>query len=194
MRKLSKGKEKSMRREKLLFVITVLVIAGFFTGFVMAGCANNARTGALAGSGIGALAGQVIGHDTTSTLIGAGIGLGTGYIIGNEMDKKKAAEQKVARTFAPLGGTTWKIVSISPANKVPKFTSKTVMFRDDGKVVTTTVYPNKSKDVTTENYRVTGNTLIVNRRGYLTNYKFSISGNTMVATAQNLKITLKRLK
>jgi outer membrane lipoprotein SlyB len=183
-----------MLRKRGLFVVAVFFVVGCFMGLGFVGCANNARTGALAGSGIGALAGQVIGHDTTSTLIGAGIGLGTGYIIGNEMDKKKAAEQKVARTFAPLGGTTWKIVSISPANKVPKFVSKTVMFRDDGQVVTTTVYPNKSKDVSTENYRVTGNTLIVNRRGYLTNYKFNINGNTMVATAQNLKITLKRLK
>ncbi len=172
----------------VFLVLACFLIASF------AGCSSKAGTGALAGSGIGALAGQIIGHDTTSTLIGAGIGTGAGYIIGNEMDKKKAAQQQVAKTFAPLGGTTWKVVSITPANKAPKFASKTVVFRNDGKVVTTTVYPNKSKDVTTENYRVTGDTLIINRRGYLVNYKFNIKGNTMVATAQNVKITLKRLK
>ncbi len=182
-----------MLRKKDAATVIVIAVACFTVAFA-AGCSSKTGTGALAGSGIGALAGQVIGHDTTSTLIGAGIGTGVGYIIGNEMDKKEAAQKKVKATFAPLGGTTWKIVSIKPANKVPKFTSKTVAFQNDGKVVTTTVYPNKSKDVTTENYRVTGDTLIVNRRGYLVNYKFRINGNTMVATAQNLKITLKRMK
>ncbi|RTZ89425.1 MAG: hypothetical protein DSY91_07810 [Deltaproteobacteria bacterium] len=157
------------------------------------GCANNARTGALAGSGIGALTGQIIGHDTTSTLIGAGIGLGAGYIIGNEMDKSKAAKKQLKATYAPLGGTKWQVVSITPANKVPKYSSKIVSFQNDGKVITNTVYPNKSKDVTTENYRVTGNTLIVNHRGYLINYKFSINGNTMTCQADKVKIVLKRL-
>ena len=182
-----------VRGNRGLTVGILLVLVCFLVSFAV-GCSSKAGTGAIAGSGIGALAGQIIGHDTTSTLIGAGIGTGVGYIIGNEMDKKEAAQRQVAKTFAPLGGTTWKIVSITPANKVPKFASKTVVFQNDGKVVTTTVYPNKSKDVTTENYRVTGNTLIINRRGYLVNYKFNIKGNKMVATAQNVKITLKRLK
>jgi outer membrane lipoprotein SlyB len=59
----------------------------------MPGCATEARTGGLAGAGIGALAGQAIGHDTESTLIGAAIGGAAGYIIGNERDKMKQQPQ-----------------------------------------------------------------------------------------------------
>ncbi len=172
----------------------IFIVLACFSAFFAVGCATQARTGALTGSGIGALAGQIIGHNTTSTLIGAGIGTGIGYVIGNEMDKSKAAKQKIAKTYAPLGGTSWKVVSIVPAKKVPKFTSKIVEFRNDGHVVTTTVYPDKSKDVTNENYRVTGNTLIVNRKGYLVNYKYQINGSTMVARADKIRVTLKRLK
>lgn len=58
------------------------------------GCANDAQTGTLAGAGIGALAGQAIGGNTGATLIGAGAGAVGGYIIGNEMDKKKAQNQR----------------------------------------------------------------------------------------------------
>jgi len=58
-----------------------------------AGCENDAQTGALVGTGIGALAGQAIGRDTEGTLIGAAVGGGAGYVIGNERDKKKAAGQ-----------------------------------------------------------------------------------------------------
>ncbi len=55
---------------------------------LLSGC-NDAQAGALLGAGLGALAGQAIGHDTEATLIGAAIGTGAGYIIGNESDKAK---------------------------------------------------------------------------------------------------------
>ena len=58
------------------------------------GCATDAQTGTLAGAGIGALAGQAIGGNTGSTLIGAGVGAGAGYLVGNEMDKKKAQDDR----------------------------------------------------------------------------------------------------
>ncbi len=41
----------------------------------LGGC-NDAQAGALLGAGIGALAGQAIGHDTGSTLIGTAVGAG----------------------------------------------------------------------------------------------------------------------
>lgn len=172
---------------------TVLAMGGFVITLFMMGCATKAGTGALAGSGLGALTGQIIGKDTKSTLIGAGIGAGVGYVIGNERDKTLAAENKVKETFAPLGGTKWRVVSIKPANKVPKFTSKIVEFRNDGRLITTTTYPDKSRDVSTESYRVTGSTLIVNRRGYIINYKFKIQGTTLTARANNVIIILRRL-
>jgi uncharacterized protein YcfJ len=54
----------------------------------LGGC-NDAQSGALLGAGIGALAGQAIGHDTKSTVIGTAVGAGAGYVIGNESDKAK---------------------------------------------------------------------------------------------------------
>lgn len=57
------------------------------------GCANDAQSGALLGAGLGALAGQALGHDSEATAIGAGIGAGAGYIVGNESDKAKARDR-----------------------------------------------------------------------------------------------------
>lgn len=67
--------------------LAALGLAGMLA--VIAGCQNDAQTGALIGAGVGALAGQAIGGDTGGTLIGAGVGGGLGYIIGNESDKSK---------------------------------------------------------------------------------------------------------
>jgi len=70
------------------FVIILMVVAVSLGLVFAAGCESDAQTGALIGTGIGALAGQAIGGDTESTLIGAGIGAAGGYMIGNESDKK----------------------------------------------------------------------------------------------------------
>jgi len=73
--------------KNLLIILMVVVVS---LGLVLvAGCESNAQTGALIGTGIGAIAGQAIGGDTEGTLIGAGAGAIGGYIIGNEGDKKK---------------------------------------------------------------------------------------------------------
>jgi outer membrane lipoprotein SlyB len=68
--------------------ISVALIVSLSLVFI-AGCENDAQTGAGVGVLGGALAGQLIGGDTKSTLIGAGVGGGAGYIIGNERDKKE---------------------------------------------------------------------------------------------------------
>ncbi len=73
---------------KNLIIILMVVVVGLGLAFV-SGCESDAQTGALIGTGIGAIAGQAIGGDTESTLIGAGVGAIGGYIIGNESDKKK---------------------------------------------------------------------------------------------------------
>ncbi len=71
-------------------LLIVLVAAVVSVGLLFtAGCESDAQTGALLGTGAGALAGQAIGRNTSSTLIGAGVGAGAGYMIGNESDKKK---------------------------------------------------------------------------------------------------------
>ena len=59
---------------------------------LLSGC-NAAQAGALLGAGVGALAGQAIGHDTKSTVIGTAVGAGVGYAVGNESDKAKQQRQ-----------------------------------------------------------------------------------------------------
>ena len=74
-----------IRLRSVRLALAGVLIAG---AGLLSGC-NDAQAGALLGAGIGALAGQAIGHDTEATLIGAAIGTGAGYIIGNESDKAK---------------------------------------------------------------------------------------------------------
>jgi len=74
---------------KQLITVSIVVVVSVALVFV-SGCESDAQTGAGVGVLGGALAGQLIGGDTTSTLIGAGVGAGAGYMIGNERDKKKA--------------------------------------------------------------------------------------------------------
>ncbi|MBL7106700.1 MAG: glycine zipper 2TM domain-containing protein [Phycisphaerae bacterium] len=72
--------------KKCILIILAILLLGVSTAFIN-GCDSQAKTGALIGTGVGALAGQAIGGDTGSTLIGAGVGAGAGYIIGNETEK-----------------------------------------------------------------------------------------------------------
>ena len=62
----------------------------------MAGCETKAQTGTAIGAGVGAVAGQAIGHNTKSTLIGTGVGAVGGYMIGNEQDKAQMRDQQAA--------------------------------------------------------------------------------------------------
>jgi len=79
--------ELSMTKRNLIIILMVVAVS-LGLAFV-AGCESDAQTGALIGTGVGAIAGQAIGGDTEGTLIGAGAGAVGGYIIGNESDKKK---------------------------------------------------------------------------------------------------------
>ena len=180
-----------------LFVLSALLIA------LAGGCATHGQTGLLAGAGVGALAGQLIGGNTKSTLIGTAIGTGVGYIVGNEMDKKKAKEMSQASKSAnynhqevsPLGGIKWKVVDVAPKDRLPKkFTVKTLEFGPNGHLTTRTTYPDGTNDVTNENYRVVGDTLIVNKPGYLVNAKFSIQGDQMTMDVKEFRAILKRMK
>ncbi len=176
---------------------TICVLA-----MIVVGCETAARTGALAGGGIGALAGQAIGGNTQSTLIGAAVGTGIGYIIGNEKDKEKAKEMnQKSKTHnythtevGPLGGTRWLVADISPKTRVMPYVSKIVEFRAYGRVITTTTNPDGTVDVTDERYRVVGNTLVVNKPGLLINAQYGISGDQMIVSAEDFRAVLKRIK
>ncbi len=169
---------------------------------ILAGCETSGKTGALAGAGIGALAGQLIGGNTKSTLIGAAVGTGAGYMIGNEKDKKHAKEMNeknkthnyTHQEVKPLGGTRWLLASIVPKNRVPPYASKIIEFRPYGRVITTTTNPDGSVDVTDESYRVVGNTLVINKPGLLINAQYGISGDQMIVSAEDFRAVLKRMR
>ena len=82
--------------KKLLAVTLLLAVAGFF--FVS--CASegyNTQKGAAIGAGLGAIAGQVIGHDTASTLIGAAVGTLVGAVGGNAVDQHVTNQQRAGQ-------------------------------------------------------------------------------------------------
>jgi Glycine zipper len=82
-----------------------IVGAGLLPAVLLCGCSNlnNTENGALAGGGIGAATGALIGHATGHTaggaLIGAGVGALTGGLVGNAVDnsEKKAAAAAAQR-------------------------------------------------------------------------------------------------
>ena len=159
--------------------------------FVIAGCDTQAKTGGLAGAGIGALAGQVIGGSTGATLAGAAIGAGAGYIIGNEGDKKRAAVYNYD-TPTPLTGTRWKVTRLD-MDDPPIYDSITVEFKPNGEVVTTKYEPGGTTTITEEHYRIVGDTLIINKPGYIVNAKYRIRGSQMTVTAPEFTTVLQKM-
>ena len=79
--------------------IAILVGAA---GLFLAGCANmnNTQSGALAGTGLGAVAGAIIGeasgHPGAGALIGAATGAAAGGLIGNSEDAKEERDVAIA--------------------------------------------------------------------------------------------------
>ena len=170
---------------KCLFVSLLALV------FVIAGCDTQARTGTLAGAGIGALAGQVIGGSTGATLAGAAIGAGAGYIIGNEGDKKRAAVYDY-NTPTSLTGTRWKVTRLD-MDDPPIYDSITVEFKSNGEVVTTRHEPGGTMTVTEERYRIVGDTLVINKPGYIVNAKYRIQGSQMTVTAPEFTAVLQKM-
>jgi uncharacterized protein YcfJ len=76
-------------------LITILTAVVVSAGLVfVVGCESDAQTGSAIGALAGAGIGQLAGGNTESTLIGAAVGGGAGYMIGNEQDKKKAQAER----------------------------------------------------------------------------------------------------
>jgi len=76
-------------------LVTIMVIFAVILGstFII-GCQSDAQTGTAIGALAGAGIGQLAGGDTEATLIGAAVGGTAGYILGNEGDKKKAQAER----------------------------------------------------------------------------------------------------
>ncbi len=199
-----KGGEMTKRTESsvCLFLVGIFALTVHING-----CATRGQTGALAGSGVGALVGQAIGHNTEATLIGGAVGTGVGYIIGNEVDKKKAERMSLAdqsgnyshQEVGPLAGTSWKVVDISPpGSPIAPFVSKIVEFDHAGHVKTRTTFSDGTIEIHEEQYRVVENILIVNRSGYMINAKYRIYGthgsSTMDLYAQDFHAALVQIQ
>ncbi|MEP9399293.1 glycine zipper domain-containing protein [Mesorhizobium sp. KR2-14] len=78
-----------------LFKITTVVA---LLAMVLAGCASTEReqragTGALIGAAGGALVGQALGRNTTSTVVGAAGGALLGAAVGNMTTPKRGGEE-----------------------------------------------------------------------------------------------------
>ncbi len=172
-----------------LKIIVSLVIVIFL--ITSSGCENSAQSGTLLGAGIGALAGQAIGGDTSSTLIGAAVGAGAGYIIGNEKDKK-AAKKHDYNDPTPLTGTKWKVVNLVMEDK-PEYEWMTVAFRQDGKVINSRYEAGGTTTITEERYRIVGKTLIIHKTDYIINAEYQIYGNELIITCERFRAVLQRL-
>jgi hypothetical protein len=174
----------------------ILIQSVFCASLVFcARCATKARTGALGGTGVGAIIGQVAGRSTEATLIGAAVGAGVGYIIGNELDKDEAKKIEAARQIpgnTPLAGTSWIVTNLVRDEPLP-YKSLIFEFRRDGHVVTLSTLPNGSVVRSDESYRVVGNTLIVNKPGYIVNAKFQIAGSEMIVETPKARAVLQLL-
>ena len=73
-------------------ILTMAVAAGLWM-VLFAGCQSDAQYGSAVGALAGAGIGQLAGGDAESTLIGAGVGGTIGYMIGNESDRQKTRAQ-----------------------------------------------------------------------------------------------------
>lgn len=82
---LTSHKKNIIHRYSMGLVLTTLI-------FLLTSCASTGRyytqKGALAGAGVGALAGQILGRNTRATLIGSGAGALIGAVVGNAQDQK----------------------------------------------------------------------------------------------------------
>ncbi len=153
--------------------------------------------GGVAGAGLGGVVGHAIGHNTAGTVIGAGVGAGLGYIIGNEFDKKKAREHNPAEA-TELTGTNWHVEQLNVPN-APPYKDMYLSFEPNSQLVTTTVTPDGKVVRATETYRISGNTLIINKPaagsqpGYIINANYSKAGDTMNINSPDFTAALRRV-
>jgi uncharacterized membrane protein len=84
------------------FIVFVLMVFGF-VGVSCTSTGYNTQRGAAIGASLGALAGQIIGRNTTGTLIGLAGGALMGAIAGNAVDQNemnKRLDSMESRTYA----------------------------------------------------------------------------------------------
>jgi len=87
---------------KIMMALVVILGSVFF-----AGCDSEAQIGSALGALAGAGIGQLAGGDTEATLIGAAVGAGAGYMLGNETDKKASAGERDAIRAEQNSAVVW---------------------------------------------------------------------------------------
>jgi hypothetical protein len=76
-------------------LMTILIVAAVsFGSLLIAGCESDAQVGSAIGALAGAGIGQLAGGDSEATLIGAAVGGTAGYMVGNESERKKAQAER----------------------------------------------------------------------------------------------------
>lgn len=102
-------------------VLTAATVAACAAVVLLAGCASatSEQKGAGTGALIGAVAGQILGHDARSSAIGAGLGALGGYVWSRNMeDKKRAMERATAGTGTVVTQTSDNQLKLSIPNDI----------------------------------------------------------------------------
>ena len=79
--------------EKKLTIILAVAVLSLGSLFVV-GCESDAQFGSAVGALAGAGIGQLAGGDSEATLIGAAVGGAAGYMFGNESDKTRERAER----------------------------------------------------------------------------------------------------
>ena len=76
-------------------LMTILIVAAVsFGSLLVTGCESDAQVGSAIGALAGAGIGQLAGGDSEATLIGAAVGGAAGYMFGNESERQKAQAER----------------------------------------------------------------------------------------------------
>lgn len=100
---------------------TTVITLALMSSVVLTGCETmtTQQKGVGGGAAIGAIAGQVIGHDKKSTAIGAALGALGGYVWSRQMeDKKRQMEAATAGTGTQVSQTADNQLKLSIPNDI----------------------------------------------------------------------------
>lgn len=81
----------------------------------------------------------------------------------------------------------------SPKDPTADFRGNIFELGRDGWLKTTTTYNDGRSSTDSKNYRVSGNTLIVNKGDYLVNFKFMLKGDEVAVDNSKVRALLKRI-
>ncbi|MFT7620642.1 MAG: hypothetical protein ACI97A_004300 [Planctomycetota bacterium] len=160
----------------------------------MLSCATGRGTGALSGGAIGGVIGGAAGGWQWAA-VGVAAGAAGGYVIGNEVDeteKRRANETPRPTDFAPLAGTTWRLVTAKGKLAPEARIGSEFQFGADGRIVAYDPGSPKPRNVA-EHYRVSGRILIVYAEDYVYNLFWELDGNVLNVKGKGVDERLLKL-